>query len=171
MTKGFDNWKKALQKFDTHAKSSGHLACVFAEHHPPKTSIIVQLDSSLKKKQDVHRRMLVVEVSSIIFLIRQGLALRGHTDWESNLTQLLIARSTDIPGLLEYVNDGRYLSHDVVNELVESVALTILRQKLEQVRHVMLSNISLLEMFQDSFDSFVDSFVHLLRLLPAVGSA
>ncbi len=78
--------------------------------------------------------MLVVEISSIIFLIRQGLNLRGHTDQESNFVQLLKARSTNIPRLHEYVDDGRYLSHDVVNELVENIVLTILREKLEQVR-------------------------------------
>lgn len=78
--------------------------------------------------------MLVVVISSIIFLIRQGLALRGHTEQESNLTQLLIARSADVPGLKEFVNDCRYLSHDIVNELVEDIALTILRNKLQQVR-------------------------------------
>ena len=77
--------------------------------------------------------MLVVEVSSIILFIRQGLALRGHTDQESNLTQLLIARSADVPRLKEFVNDYRYLSHDIVNDLVEDITLTILRNKLQQV--------------------------------------
>ena len=46
ITNGFDNWKKALNRFDVHGKSSGHLACVLAEHHLPKTSIGVELDST-----------------------------------------------------------------------------------------------------------------------------
>ena len=151
-----------MNRFEVHAKSSGHLACVFAEHHSPKTSIAVQLDSTFKKQQEQYRRMLVAEVSSIMFLIRQGLALRGHTERDSNPTQLLLARSDDVPELKEFVGDGRYLSHDIVNELVEDIALTILRNKLQQVRCPVISYVlpwrSLMKRFSRSRHSTLSNW-------------
>jgi len=36
-----------------------------------------------------HRQMLIKQLSSVKFLIRQGLTIRGHDDAESNFVQLL----------------------------------------------------------------------------------
>ena len=74
------------------------------------------------------------ELSSIRFLARQGLAFRGHTDEEGNFMQLLKCRAGDIQGLESWIRDGRYLSHDIVNEILEIMAHQILRELLDRIR-------------------------------------
>ncbi len=50
-------------------------------------------------------------------LVRQGLALRGHSEIEGNLMQLLLLRTSEYPELKHYMNDGKYFPHDIINEL------------------------------------------------------
>ena len=66
--------------------------------------------------------------------MRQGLAVRGHKEEEGNLYQLLKCRSEDVGTLSKWLNDGRYLSHEVVNELIEIMAHKVLRQILSEIR-------------------------------------
>ena len=64
----------------------------------------------------------MIDLSSLQYLMRQGLAVRGHTEEEGNLYQLLKCRSDDIPGLLNWLNDGQYLSHEITDELIGMMA-------------------------------------------------
>lgn len=43
--------------------------------------------------------MLLKQLSSLRYLLRQGLALRGHDENEGNLVQLLLLRTEDCAGL------------------------------------------------------------------------
>ena len=61
---------------------------------------------------------MLKDLSSVRYLARQGLALRGHKEEDSNL-QLLKCQADDVQGLNSWMGDGRYLSHDIVNELLE----------------------------------------------------
>lgn len=62
-------------------------------------SVRTQLNESLRSEQQHNQRMLLKQLSSIRYLLRQGLALRGHDDSEGNLMQLLMLRSEDCNGL------------------------------------------------------------------------
>ena len=53
----------------------------------------------LASDQQSHREMLLRQISSLKFLLRQGLAIRGHEELEGNLLQLLKLRSEDFPDL------------------------------------------------------------------------
>ena len=66
--------------------------------------------------------------------MRQGLAVRGHKEEEGNLYQLLKCRSEDVGTLSKWLNDGCYLSHEVVNELIEIMAYKVLQQILSEIR-------------------------------------
>ena len=68
------------------------------------------------------------------YLARQGLALRGHKEEDSNLLQLLKCRADDVQGLNSWMGDGRYLSHDIVNELLEIMSHQVLRGLLCEIR-------------------------------------
>ena len=61
-------------------------------------------------------------ITSLKLLTHQGLPIRGHTDEESNLVQLLECRAEDVEGFQTWVNSGRYLSHEIVNEIIELMA-------------------------------------------------
>ncbi|CAF1244084.1 unnamed protein product [Didymodactylos carnosus] len=89
--------------------------------------------SSVQRQQEQRRRMLLMEITSIIYLLRQGLALRGHVDEESNLIQLLKLRSIDDSDLQDWINDKKYLSHDIVNEITKEISLTIVRDIVKQI--------------------------------------
>lgn len=77
--KGFNNWKDGSKKLDEHAASSSHRAAAEYVSNINKPSIATQLSSQLAKEQ-VNRDRLVVQLNSLMFLMRQGLAIRRGKD-------------------------------------------------------------------------------------------
>ena len=69
-------------------------------------------------------------IESVRFLARQGLAMQGHTDAESNFNQLLKLRANDVPLLTDWLQrkNDKYTSHDIQNELVSIMADIVSRQ-------------------------------------------
>ena len=131
---GFDNWKKAKEQFKEHEQCQVHMeVCMKLEFlHQP--SIATRLSSQLLESQARRRKMLLKELSSIRYLARQGLAFRGHKENDGNLYQLLKLRADDVDGLELWLSDGQYLSHDIVNELLEMMAHQLLRGLLQVIR-------------------------------------
>ena len=76
------------------------------------------LSEAHKKEQERRCQMLIKQPSSLKYLLRQGLAIRGHDDKEGNLSQLLKLHGEDDPQLQTWLLDGRYLS-PVVNEQIK----------------------------------------------------
>ena len=60
--------------------------------------------------------MLFTQLTSLKYLMRQGLAVRGHDEEEGNLSQLLKCRSQDKTDIGEWLKNGTYQSHDINNE-------------------------------------------------------
>ena len=71
--------------------------------------------------------MLLKQLSSIRYWARQAQSLQGKTEIESDLRQLLKLRAEDVPELLEWVENGRYLSHDIINKLINMMGNAVLR--------------------------------------------
>ena len=95
VTTGFCNWKDATVTFSNHLQSKFHIEAVEAIITLPKQTknVGVQLSSAYKAEKEEARDMLQMISSSVCFLARQGLALRGDgSDVSSNLTQLLNVR-------------------------------------------------------------------------------
>ena len=69
--------------------------------------------------------MLLKQLSSIRYWARQAQSLQGKTEIESDLCQLLKLRAEDVPELLEWVENGRYLSHDIINMMGNAVLRSI----------------------------------------------
>ena len=69
----------------------------------------------------------MVQVSSLKYLLQQGMVFRGHIDDEGNLFQLMKLRCDDVPGLNEWLSDRKYFPHDIINELAKEMAHDILR--------------------------------------------
>ena len=122
VSKGFDNWKKAKERFREHERCQVHREAM-------------QLSHQLLVDQKYRREMLMKMLSSLRFLVCQGLAIRGHREEDSNLVQLLHCRSEDIHGLESWIKDGRYLSHDIINELIEMMAHQLLRSILSEIKN------------------------------------
>ena len=67
------------------------------------------------------------------YILRQGLAIRGHTEVEGNLHQLLISWSNFDTASEKWISANKYSSHDIVNEQIEMIGLALLRTLLEKV--------------------------------------
>ncbi|XP_065665466.1 zinc finger MYM-type protein 1-like [Hydra vulgaris] len=129
---GFNNWKKAHEKFRRHEASHFHRAA--NEMILTSTSdSTVSSKLSTQHLQDMKdaRKALDHIFSSWIFLGCQGLAIRGKTKESSNLFQLLELRSMDVPVLKKWMNRPekyKWISPDVTNEIVLDISLVIQRE-------------------------------------------
>ena len=74
------------------------------------------------------------QLSSLRYLLRQGLAIRGHEASGGNLYQLMLLCSEDDPQLKVWLRDQKYFSPDILNEQVEIMANTILHSVLQEVQ-------------------------------------
>jgi hypothetical protein len=128
---GFCQWTKARERFARHEVSNYHRAAVQVLAATEQGVNVAAACSAGKLKQmKDSRTALLTILSSVKFLCTQGLAVRGHTDEESNLMQLLQLRSADVPELNAWLVRTAYkwLSHDIVNEMIEIEAQTVLRR-------------------------------------------
>ena len=73
---GFCNWKKASQRFVKHEGSHAHSEAYLKV----KSTVNVgsMLSEAHKKDQEMRRKMLLKQLSSLKYFLRQGLAIRGH---------------------------------------------------------------------------------------------
>ena len=106
----------------------------FRSLHAP--SVLVQLSHEAHRNQAERRNMLLKQLHSFIYLLRQGLPIRGHMEGEVNLIQLLEMQSTDFPQMKRWIKDGHYLSHDIINEMIALMGNTLLRQILMKIQAV-----------------------------------
>ena len=75
-------------------------------------------------------------MSSRRYLARQGIALRGHNDEDSNFIQLLNLLAEDDDNLKEWLlrKSKKYTSPIIQNEILKDMALTILRDIVNSVK-------------------------------------
>ena len=117
-----------------HEGSRFHAECLYAVQQQSKLPITTQIDIAIKKQQEHRRRLFMVQVSSLKYLLRQGMAFRGHIDDEGNLFQLMELRCDDVLGLNEWLSGRKYFSHDIINQLAKEMAHDILRSVSTEVK-------------------------------------
>ena len=134
VTGGFENWKKAKQRFKEHERCQMHREACIRLQSCQRPSVAAQLSHQLLIDQKYRREMLMKVLSTLRFLLQQGLPIRGHKEEDSNLIQLLKCRSEDIQDLQCWLDNGKYLSHDIINEMIEIMAHEVLRSILAEVK-------------------------------------
>ena len=72
-------------------------------------------------------------MSSLRYLLKQGLLIRGHREEDGNLMQLLYLRSTDCPELATWLKNQQYLSHDIINEIITLMGNELLHKLLANI--------------------------------------
>ena len=132
MSKGFCNWKNATSLIPKHQQSSCHREAVEVLITLPVTTKDggEQLVQQHSKEKEYNREMLLKIMSSIRYLARQGLALRGDGDEDDgNFLQLLKLKGEDDPAMLEWVKRkvNKYTSHEIQNDIVKVMAMHVLR--------------------------------------------
>ena len=134
---GFSRWKNALECFSKHEASSAHREAVMKLQNVASVNIGAILDAKRKEEQLQCQQMLKKHLSSVRFLARQGLAFRGHEESEGNMLQLLQMWAEHGSGIKEWLRDGKYLSHDIVNEQIKLMSDSVLREILSEVKNSM----------------------------------
>ena len=124
---GFQNWKKAVERFRRHEIAECHKEAVLKLKGLSGPTVVEQLSSEAAKTRAENRTMLLKVLSSLRFLLRQGLAIRGHKESEGNLIQLLCLRSDDSPQLAKWLKNQQYLSPEIINELITLMGNDLLR--------------------------------------------
>ena len=81
---GFHNWKKAVECCNRRAISECLREAISRIRSLARVSIVDQMNEGASKAKCKDRRMFIKVLSSLQYLLRQGLALRGHKDEESN---------------------------------------------------------------------------------------
>ena len=102
---GFDNWKKARERFNTHSLSDTHKEAVLKIELSKQESVHGLMNKQAMAEQKARQQMLLKQISSLKYLLRQGLALRGQDDLEGNLLQLLKLRSDDCTDLTTWIRE------------------------------------------------------------------
>ena len=92
------------------------------------------LDARRKEHQLQRQQMLQKHLSSVCYLARQRLAFRGHEESEGNMLQLLQMWSAHDSDIKEWLRDGKYLSHDIVNEQIKLMSDHVLREILSEIK-------------------------------------
>ncbi|KAI6656188.1 hypothetical protein LOD99_1521 [Oopsacas minuta] len=129
--KGFSYWKDATIAF----KSTRHRIVTRKLLRCQLLYLVLALmlrkcfHLRIVSKED-NRECLLKIISNLKFLTRQGLPLRGDGDTDLNFTQLMKLHARDDPRLTEWLEKktNLYISHDIQNELLKVMALSVLRE-------------------------------------------
>lgn len=135
LVKGFINWKDATRVFAKHESCDFHKSTAAALASRVDVADMLSKQAATEKQQN--RQYLLKVLSSIRFLARQGLPLRGDGDeTDSNLHQLLVLRGEDYSAINQFLERQqlKYTAHEVQNELLSIMALQILRHIAAQIQ-------------------------------------
>ena len=133
MTRGFSNWKDGTISFKKHERSACHCEAVDVVVTIPSTTqdVGMQLSQQFARQKEKNRQALHQIMTSIKFLSRQGLPLRGDKDeLDGNLHQLLRMKAETDLNLAEWLQRKQnvYTSPDIQNEVLKLMRLQILRE-------------------------------------------
>ena len=127
--KGFQNWKKAIEKFKIHERSLSYNETTTQWIVLGRPTVKSQLSSQTRDLQQTRRASLLCQLRGIRYLARQGIAIQGHTEFEGNLKQLL-TWSHETSTLKVWIKDDRFTCHQTVNELIAIMGQNLLRNLL-----------------------------------------
>ncbi len=112
---GFDNYKKALEKFKIHDSSDSHQEAKLKWNSLKYPSVKEQLSSKMAQIQTTRCAGLLKQLEAMRFLLRQGMALSGGEEGEGNLPQLLSCWSAE-------------------NEMISLMGRTVLRKVIASIK-------------------------------------
>lgn len=130
---GFRSWGKLSERLSEHEKTPLHgnaRACFKAAKLDGPSSI----PSLLEKNQKLRREGLQSHFHTIKTLLRQGLAIRGHGDENSNIVVFNEDKARTDSGLRLLLNEGRFMSHDAISEQEEMLILHARRDLNKEIR-------------------------------------
>ena len=139
---GYNNWKSATEKnkgFRKHKARASHKEAV-ARYISTPAEVIGDVGEPMcnqhTEEKMKSRKVLLVILGNIRYLARQALPLRGNWNLEtgseenSNFYQLLKLRAEENSEILDWLRrkDDKYTSPVIQNEILEAIALCMLRK-------------------------------------------
>ncbi|KAI6661467.1 Zinc finger MYM-type protein 1-like [Oopsacas minuta] len=132
---GFDNWKKAHEKFRSHQMSRTHQLAINQISAIKRPAVNVQMNTLKLKEQEISRNSLLKLFTTIRYLLRQGSAIRGHDETSGNYFQLLKLRSEDDPDLGMYLKrTTNFISPRGQEEMMEMFSHCIVREVVSDIQ-------------------------------------
>ena len=140
ITHGFCNWKDATVAFKKHDSSNCRREAIDKVITLPKTTkdIGETLSNKHAEEKEYNRDCLRKILSSLRFLGRQALPIRGDGDeTDGNYIQLLTLRGEDDSRMIDWLKrkNEKYTSAEVQNEMLQIMALSILRDISQNIRN------------------------------------
>ena len=88
----------------------------------------------MSKLRARRRQGLLYQLRALQYLLHQGMAIRGHTEVEGNLHQLLKVWANDNSDLELWLSEKKYMSHDIVTEQITLMGNTLLHSLLQNIK-------------------------------------
>lgn len=130
---GFDNWKKGAEKLKDHEESFVHKAACAAMARAKRT-LAATFSSLQLERQQLRKQGLISHLQTLKTLLRQGVAIRGKTDSESNIYQFDLDKAINDKGLELLLKEKHYVTaHDILDEQKQMLVLKARRNLLEGV--------------------------------------
>ena len=145
MTRGLSNWKDETLGIRNHERCASHREAVQVMITIPSShkDIGEQLSSTRAHQKIKYRQALFQIISSIWFLCRQGLALRGDgNECDSNFNQLLTSKDKEDSNLTNWLKRKEYVytSADIQNELIEIMGGHVLESIIKEKKPIIVFN-------------------------------
>ena len=137
-TEGFDNWKKAMQKFREHAESDFHKDSFYVMERLPKSvpNVSNLMFKNLASEQAENRKCLLKIVENVRYHAQTNIAFQGDDLEKSNFFQTAKLRALDDPKFENWIDKkrGKFLHHESQNEILKIMALAVLRQLVKMIQ-------------------------------------
>ena len=150
ISNAFTNWQDAGTKnrdFDKRFRSETHRETHERLFTISNTcdDISAQLSTTFNETRSVNRQNLLKILTNVKLIVRQDLPLRGHGSGEdSNFIQLYILREEENKGIKAWSTKkkiNKYVHSTIQNEMMQIMALRVLREVGENIQYVDFSSI------------------------------
>ena len=131
---GFNNWKKALEKFREHAVSKTHREAEEESRRQGIPEITVQLDKQISEQQEQRFKGLISHLCTLKTLLRQGIAIRGKDETNSNIFQLNLDKARTDDNFRVFLRSKSYFGHALLAEQEQMLVLNARIKVLDEIR-------------------------------------
>ena len=129
---GFKNWKKGKERIEEHERGFNHRNAS-KESRRNQPDVACQIDHHYQEQQHLRWTGLVAHLDTMKTLLRQGLAIRGHRDEESNIIQFNKDKKKHNTGLHLLMSEYKYFSHEILNEQERLIVLNARRALVQEI--------------------------------------
>ncbi|CAI6362872.1 unnamed protein product [Macrosiphum euphorbiae] len=141
---GFNNWKKLSDKLEKHSNCKSHCSSIekYTQYKQSKIHGNVHTQLSDQFKTDILNNQMYIQkiIDIILYLARQGLALRGHNEKQESsnkgnfleLCELFCKFDNNFN--VKYHAYLSYTSHDIQNEILNIVSNSTIKVITNEIR-------------------------------------